>query len=463
MQVLIGEERAGHVTVQRYINEMTPEGSIVNGIVADAEVLGDFIQKVWTKEGLTDRKIHLVINSSRFVGQTLEVPRMKTKETMQYVEREFRDIDRGGDHVYGFLSLGESEKGMRRIYAESVPVAYLQEMVQYFTAWGMSLLSVVSAESRLIQTIQESVGKHQQNFIVQRCGTNTLATVLFSEGRFITYNAIRCFHERESLGYARDMARQVSRIAQFMKANRMELEPENIFLAGYDEKLYGTYAEMLSEEGISVPLKLYEDEMLDDAPGAQHYLYALGAMYHVKSTQNAIVNMKKQLARKKGPMISRGVLAIALTAVVLVMLGLSVWGMRSAEEADGKRLAQTLAMHQSSAESGMLEADLENLRKVEELLEPWQDKRQETPLSQAMRVLRADAGSAVEVQWTRFDGAEGLLWVEAVTDRAESLHDWIGRIRNEKEFADVTYEGFVGGEQIHCEVAIMLKREEAEE
>ena len=120
-QIQIVEGKRGKTAnVTRCFDYATPQGSIINGIIMDPEGFGSFIKGIWNENKLSVKDVILVINSTKFVGQNMEIPKMSDDKTLDHIRRGFSNIDRSEEKIYGFIRLESSQKKMQRLYAESV-------------------------------------------------------------------------------------------------------------------------------------------------------------------------------------------------------------------------------------------------------------------------------------------------------------------------------------------------------
>ena len=86
---------------------MAPEGSIINGIVMDAESLGQHVKNFWEQNNLPKKDVYLIVNSNKIAGKNLEVPNMNPKKTLAFIIREFADMQREDDeNTIAFTPIG---------------------------------------------------------------------------------------------------------------------------------------------------------------------------------------------------------------------------------------------------------------------------------------------------------------------------------------------------------------------
>ena len=77
VQVVTGSPGKAKIRIEQSFEAQAPEGSIINGIVMDTEAFAEFMKEFFRMNKLPTKDVTLVVNSSKFVGKTIEMPAMK--------------------------------------------------------------------------------------------------------------------------------------------------------------------------------------------------------------------------------------------------------------------------------------------------------------------------------------------------------------------------------------------------
>lgn len=107
IRIVDGTVSGQRVTVQAMYDEEDTRGCILNGIVMDVDDFSDLMRTIWEKYNLPRKDVHLVINSSQFTTKILELPKQSEKLLMQFISREFSDVERIEDPVYSYYLLDD--------------------------------------------------------------------------------------------------------------------------------------------------------------------------------------------------------------------------------------------------------------------------------------------------------------------------------------------------------------------
>lgn len=107
IRIVDGTVSGQRVTVQAMYDEEDTRGCILNGIVMDVDAFSDLMRTIWEKYNLPRKDVHLIINSSQFTTKILELPKQSEKLLMQFISREFSDVERIEDPVYSYYLLDD--------------------------------------------------------------------------------------------------------------------------------------------------------------------------------------------------------------------------------------------------------------------------------------------------------------------------------------------------------------------
>ena len=88
IQVITGTPGNRKISVADCYTEDAPDGSIINGMIMDADAFVSFMQNFWTTHNLPTKDVILVINSTKFIGKNIEMPPLNSKKTEEFINRE---------------------------------------------------------------------------------------------------------------------------------------------------------------------------------------------------------------------------------------------------------------------------------------------------------------------------------------------------------------------------------------
>lgn len=451
IQVLTGQRGSKKVSVKDCFMATAPDGSIINGMIMDTELFVGFLKELWSEKKLPAKDVYLVVNTTKFVGQTIELPVMNDAKTLDYVEREFAELDRGEERIHGYIPLASSDKKLQRVYAESITPDFLNDYVEIFNEAGIRIKGIVSGESSIIGLTGATVGRQYNTFILQIADKMTLSTILWVNGTFYYYNSVRCFHEQGTEDYAIDISRSISQIIQFMQAHQIEYPLEQVVLAGIDGKDMELYQEVVRQQGIQTPLSMFgktQGIAAADGCDVQSFLYVISGLFINGRMQNfldQIQQKKKREASKSGNrtgfILIGVVLAIMITGVITCAL------IRMAKQKELQLLKDynespatlmQIAEYDALVErNDFLAAQYKSISSLSKNLEtyPW--------CSEAIiELIKQKAEGYATVSIDSFNADTGQVFVEAKAENVERINHFINILAQQDIFYDVNYTGY---------------------
>ena len=166
VQIAVGT-RGKKGTLKQVYTIMAPEGSIINGIVMDADSLGAHIKNFWEANNIPKKDVYLVVNSNKIAGKSIETPNLNSKKTLGFIKREFSDMQRDDDdNTLAYIQIGTDKKAkFKKLYAEMAPKDQLREFMTIFAEMNISLKGIISGEGSIIGYAQKNIVK-KLNFLI---------------------------------------------------------------------------------------------------------------------------------------------------------------------------------------------------------------------------------------------------------------------------------------------------------
>ena len=469
-QIQIVEGKKGSSAfVTRCFTFPTPQGSIINGIVMDPENFGSFIRDIWKENKLSVKDVILVINSTKFVGQNMEFPKMSDDKTLEHIKRGFSNIDRSEEKIYGFVRLESTQKKMQRLYAESVSPDFIKDYLSFFQNQGITLKGIYSGEGSTIGLINSTKAKQNGTFMLMIADSMTLTTVLYVNRVFTYYNSARCFHEPGTDDYAQDLTRSVSQIRQFMQANQFDVELEVIELAGVDEKDLNLYKAHMRDFGVQTPVEIFSDAKNIKGPGAndvQNHLFATSGLFDNGSLGNYLTRYQTKKVEKKD---GRNAKYFAIIAVAIVI---SVGGFvlaflrtqrikRQLEELEDYNNSAMVQMQvdeydELTTRNSFLISQYLSIAYINENLDtyPWTTSKVQS------KIFKLADGYAT-VTLTSCNADSGTTNMDVYASNVQTINEFIAIMKKQKIFHDVTYTGYNYSQENLYHVNVSCTLEEA--
>jgi Tfp pilus assembly PilM family ATPase len=466
---IVDGKRGKTATVNKFYSYPAPQGTIINGIIMDSETFGAFLKEKWAENKLPVKDVNLVVNSTKFVGQNMEIPKMSDDKTLEYIRRGFSNIDRSEEKLYGFVRLDASAKKMHRLYAESVSPDFLKDYINFFEGIGIKLKGIYSGEGSLISLLNNTLAKTNKTFLVMISDSMTLTTVLYVNKVFTYYNSARCFHEPGSEDYAQDLTRSASQIRQFMQANQLEAELETIYLAGVEDRDLSFYKTIMAEYGVQTKIDIFTDNRNikgSDGIHAQKYIYAASGLFESGIGSNYIIRYQSKKEEKKNGSNAKYFIILAITLIVMIMVFVIALLNKKKkenelEEIESYNNSATIQMQVSeydelTARNSFLIGQYLSIANINENLDtyPWATS------SVQSHIFKLANGYAT-VTLTSCNADTGTTNMDVKASNVQKINEFITILKGQKIFHDVTYTGYSYSNEELYHVNVSCTLEEA--
>lgn len=456
IQIITGTRGSKKITINDCCILDAPEGSIINGTVTDINSLADCLKEFWQANSLNANDVYLVVNSNKIISKNLDVPAMSERKERDFIRREFADIEAGTERVYGSISFKPDSKmtivPMNKLYVESATKEFVETYIELFKLAGIGLKGMYSGEGALISLTASTIAITRKTFVMEVADNMNLTTILWVNGRFYYYNSTRCFSVPGTESYALDVGKSVSQIIQFMQANQIEYELEEIVLAGISSGNVPLYRNAIESHGINTPVSVFADTKRIKCNGnydIQRTIQAVSGLGCVQKRQNFLVyysGMHK--ARKEtdaGTMKKIGAVA-AVTAVMLLGFG----GTFAYKVMRNNKLTELKDYNESPAvisQASMYDALLARNTYISGqyyAINEISDNLDTYPYCSAevRNIIGTCAKGYADVDIESFNSDTGVVTMVAKAENVDLINQFIKRLTDEDIFNNIDYTGY---------------------
>ncbi len=329
MQVVVGNGSGRKAKIKKCYVVPTPEGSVINGTVMDPDSFVPFIKSFFIGNKLSTKDVSLVINSSKIAGKQMDIPDMKKDKTLDYITREFADMDRDeNDVVCAYTTLkGEQGAEVNRIYAENVTKGFLENYIGIFKDAGIKLKGIYSSEGVLIKLVEMTAAQIRRTFVVQIADGNLLSSVVWVSGQFFYYNSQRCFQNVGTAEYFEECSRTIDQISQFMKASQITVPMDTIYVGGMEKSNADYYIGRLNEGAGGTVVDVFDTGLgrgLPPGTDIQSVLMAVCGLMGREESGNLLKNYEKPAEKRDNVTKTRVVLVVLVFIAMITGLIVSI-------------------------------------------------------------------------------------------------------------------------------------------
>ena len=478
IQIAVGG-RGRKASLKNVYTTLAPEGSIINGIIMDAELLGTHLKQFWESCNIPKKDVYLVLNSNKIAGKNIAVPDMNRKKTIGFILREFADMQREDvDSALASISLGADRKTRtKRVYAEIAPKDQLREFIVLFEGMGINLKGIISSEGSIIGYARQKLVPKCKTFILQIVNGNLVSNVLFIDGEFRYYNSVRCFNEPGTPEYTDDLARSLNQLGQFMAAEKIQANIEKIFLAGTNRDDISMYSQAVREHGTDAPCELVNTGLAADPTlehEAQKSLYAISGLYDQGSDSNFLSNfsLKDDEENVISPQ-TKGRIILVLTTLILMLIFFGITlTMRLIRESQYDDLKSYNDSPNVKMQAEMYDTELQrrdaNIAKYNSIITLINSVYSYSVCTdEVLKRLNDAAQGLATIEIKSFDAEAGKVSFSAKSVNVDDIYKYIDKLLEEDIFVYVEHTGYsydnrVGMYDIRvdCTLAESVGREE---
>lgn len=451
-----GKTSGNKITVKNVYTVEDTSGCILNGTVMDPDGLKNILSEMWKTCRFPKKGVHLVIDGSQFTTKITDVPLLKPKKLMQFVSREFTNVERIEEPVYGYYILGK-EKGAKtqKVFATMASRVFLNEYRKLFSEIGVTIEEIECAQGALIRMFANFSHIRNSVCVMQIVDDMSMQNILISSGQHVYSNRMRLFSDTGSVSYAIEVARYISNILQFAKAQNLTEQIEDVYIAGLDEELLEIYSdsvrqidENLRVERMALGKEVRLKKNVSTEQDLLQYVVPLAGLFEadVKNglVASASVNVEKQEKRRsrRKVLIPLGVLTAVLLAVSGV-LGMHVYRLnKQIKEIDD--YIENPKILQICADYDSLSTELRIMNTLYNSIEGLKTSVLEYPRvdSEVEEIVYACAEGLVNAEISSYDSVTGILTFNTTASRVEEIHQFVDLLTAQEIFAAVDYTGY---------------------
>lgn len=502
IRVVDGDASGRNIHAKALYYTVDTRGCILNGTITDEEGFLDIIKNLWETNKLPKKDVSLVIDSSQFTTKVVEVPMMKPKLMMDYISREFTDVERISNPVYGYFPLsgsgsrsvsdgrsglgsksvsddksgsgsksvsdGKSESGsksasgkkkekIKRVFASVAPREFVQRYQQIFASLDItvtSIESVVGVAIRLTEALSQLGGA---TCIVQFADDMSLMNLLLVEGQYRYSNRNRMFSEKDTPEFAAEAARTVSNLIQFAKAQELAQDIPNVYIAGLSKEEFEVYQDsiyQINDQMEARELEQGDTVHIDKTAAGQsvtNFALAVGGLLKTDARTSMMSQVQKdpqkELEKKKRRkvLVPIGVLA----AVLLVLTGVMgarvlLYSRQLKELTEYNQRADIVA---ACEEYDALSAELSSAAALGKSMDALEKSLLCYPRidSSTERVVASCASGLVTAQISSYNAESGMMSFNAKAENVEQINQFIKLLNEQEIFSSVDYTGYSQG------------------
>ena len=427
-----------------------PQDALHNGDINDAVLLKEAVTAFW-KENKLPKTANLVISGSRFVLKTIDTPQIRGRRLRAFIAREFSDLDRSTQPVFTCFPLSADGKKKQVQYLAAVGERpFLNKITGVFQQAGVKLTAADSSLGCSIRVLRSLSALKKKTSIVQLLEGNSLTSLLFVNGEYAYSTANRVTAAPESFEFGINVARIISSILQFSKAQYADDAVTDVFLGGFSQESVEVCVESIAQMDPTLEVSALNGTGLVSGAAAESFHELIPAVGGLSMPQELelLKELRSNTDKKKNTWENVKMFLPAIAA--LLVLG-TISGVLLTRHARLKHQLEELndfVMNPQYIAAGTeydsKQRDVQELEKLMEASEATIRRVESYPLatSEVADVVFRCADGLADVTITGYDSTTGVLSVSSSSEDVAVVNQYIELLRKEDAFSDVYYTGY---------------------
>ncbi len=458
---LVGTVKGKKLTVQKLYVKQFDRPMISDRKIIDVEDYTKELGAFFKENNLPGNSVNLILTSNMFILKMVELPLMSDKDLMRYIPREFNDVENRKKPIYGCLPINtilkketEEDKGKKyqHVFATMIERDTLDDVYRIARALKLKLKSITVNQSNLIRLMELMPQIKNNTCIVQIMQGSGMTNILYIDGTYTYSTTNRLFSEIDTPGYGVEIARSVSNIIQFMKAQQIDAQIKNVYVAGISPDTF-TYVDegicqinddivtdWISGEGV-INWQVKDCELTDYIPMIAGFLTEQGPTSICKQYQKHSAHTQ---AIKNALRSWAAVIAVATLMLILLLIQFVKYVQVSGEVETAQSYLQDPNISSKQAQYDEQTALKELYDRKITYVQGVKEALYSYPLadSKVLEELSDSVGALASIEVTSFDANTGTLTMSLKSKDVADIHQLISNLLNNEMLTNVEYTGY---------------------
>lgn len=450
IQAVSGSVMGKKYRINKIWRQELPPDAYRNGEISDAALLKEAVTAFW-KENKLPKTANLVINGSRFVLKTIDAPQLRTRQLRAFIAREYSDLDRSSQPVFTSFTLSsDAKKRQMRMLAAVGERPYLLKALEVFETAGVKIATADSSLGCSIRVLSCLPALKKKTCIVQLLESGSLTSLLFVNGEYAYSTTNRMTASPDTFEFGIGVARIVSSILQFCKAQYADDTVTDVFLGGFTADSTEVCIESIAQMDPTLEVSAISGVGAVSGTGAEAFHELIPVVGGLSMPQSIQLLRELHNREEKGKNTQETVKMLLPGAIALLIFG-SIAGVLLVKHAKLENQLEELNSQLRNPQyvAGGKEYDSYQ-KKIEELNKIMSDaettiqyiESYPLPTSEVLEVLYSCADGLATISITGYDAASGVFSLSTSSEDVAVVNQYIERLRKEDAFSDVRYTGY---------------------
>jgi len=453
IRVVVGDRAVGRAVIKKEVLTVIPEGSLINGVITDAEELAGELSRFWDQYNLPRKGVHIVVRSSTFVVKQFRLPKVGKRKLEAMIPMEFAAVDRYEDPVYDYAKLpGGEMKATQEVMGLMADRQFVEGYIKLFGKLGIEVSGFANSLGAAVKALHSLPQLEAETCIVQIVDGHNLESLLWVDGRSAQSTNQRIIAEPQSQAFATEILQHTSTMLQFYQSLKLEQQLEDVFVCGVSRKVIGELREL--EQGYATGLEIapleIKAENADDreAEKISDYIYAYGMLIQNGKDINLLPMLKKKpnqnVRLKAGFRILTPVLTVLAVGFLLTVVAGGTYLIKKSKLDSLNTYLEDQKNIQVAGEANALEENISVNQAINNDTAAVDRMLASYPLlnRKVAEQITACSNADIASLLTSYKAEEGSVVLKVAAKRETIINQYVAALYETGLFADVKYNGY---------------------
>ena len=467
---VIGYTKSGkNVSVNHYLSDPLPEGTMINGKITDPALLIDRLIALREEMPALCASPALIIDGNFIFSKKIPVPKLNKRQYLQLARDSFADAAIAPEElICDYHMLSSADSGLA-IMAYASQKEEIESYLSVFRDAGIKLASIGIGVQAVLNYVKRSPVLQKESFVLNVIDGVTLLSMIFENGNNVFMSRTRLYSE-DSKQLVHDMLENLSGLIQFNKSEKFS-EITQSYYFGLD----GKDLKLMQRINPHQEVNLYKLNIFSGAGGADklpqdtHFVYLNTLLGDDSIDFMHSYELLKKLGKQGSPQ-KLTVLALAGLAAVLAVPVIYFSIRIAVVNARIRDISDYITNEATLDRSEELDRIIERTAYYNNIANQLKNKKAEEDTrasisNRALDLITQESGSKVEVIEFAFDEGTEILRVSCRSDTETKSAEYVEELKRSELIKAVHYTGYSYGNdgKFNFSIDVELTAEEVQE
>lgn len=211
-----------------------PDGSLVNGVINDKEVVMKVLKYYKPSSFMLTKKIYAIICSSSVFAKKLEIACTSDKNIKKIVENSYINSEnKSSELLFDYCLIDRNKKSNSdKILTFAVEKNFIESYIDIFKNSNIKVKKLDVSTNCMIKLTQNSPRLSGRNYIIVIVNEPDVGIYIFVDNKYFYSTKVKMFSSFYTENFYQELVSNISTTIQFNKSQNREIELNNAYVFG---------------------------------------------------------------------------------------------------------------------------------------------------------------------------------------------------------------------------------------